>query len=258
MPKKHKKEPVNDVLAIQRDLFKAVPGMAAMDRLFTGLRGVLFCVKDRLGRYVCANDAFLRRVHIDDASLLVGRTSKEIFPALLAAGYEQQDVALLRDGHEMRERLEMITNPDGSLGWYLTDKVPVRDGGGEIAAIACMSQDLKSPAADDARIGELAKALRRMRHEYFQPLRIAELAEDSGMSLSKFERLMRKILRVSPRQLLTRLRVEAAAERLRETDDGLGEIAIDCGFYDQPSFCRQFKATTGLTALRYRKLSREV
>ena len=35
-----------------------------MDRLFSGLRGILFCIKDRNGRYLCANDAFLRRARI--------------------------------------------------------------------------------------------------------------------------------------------------------------------------------------------------
>ena len=253
MPKKHKKEPYLSV----RSIYREVPGLEAMTRLFAGLRGILFCLKDHRGRYVDANEAFLRRLRIDDISLLIGKTAGQMFPPLLAAGYEQQDETLQQTGQEIQDRLEMITNHDGGLGWYLTNKVPVRDANGDVVGIACRSQDLHLPAANDPRIGELAKALERMRQDFATSLRIADLAEESGMSLSKFERLMKRILRVSPRQLLTQLRVDAAARRLRESEDALGEIAIDCGFYDQPSFARQFKAITGLTALRYRKLSRE-
>lgn len=233
------------------------PGVEAMERLLHSVRGVLFCTKDRERRYLCANEAFLSHVGINDKAQLLGRTAREIFPALHAAGYEQQDSAILNGGREMHDRLEMITRPGGAIGWYLSDKVAVRDLKGEIIGIASISRDLRIPANDDPRIAQLAKAITRMREDYAEPLRITELAKSTGMSLSKFERLMRSILAVSARQLLTRLRVEAAAEQLRSTDHALGDIALDCGFCDQPTFCRQFKTRTGMTASRYRELSRD-
>lgn len=253
MPKKHKTGAVDPY----ETLLQESPGAEAMVRLFHGLPGILFCIKDRRGRYLCANDAFLRRARIAALRNLLGKTAKEIFPELLAAGYEQQDSAIFREGGEIRDRLEMITDPDGSFGWYLTDKVPIRNSRGALSAIACMSRDLHIPADNDPRIAQLAESIARMRRGYREPLRIARLAEESGMSISKFERLMRSILHVSPRQLLTRLRVEGAAERLKNTDQSLCEIALECGFCDQPTFCRQFKATTGMTASRYRARCRD-
>lgn len=255
VPKKHKtgfRSPIS-----YRELQRRVPGVEFMEDAFAGIRGVLFCIKDRAGRYLCANPAFLRRTRTNDPKTLIGRTAKEVFPALLAAGYEQQDSAILEADTAMRDRLEMLTNPDGSLGWYLTDKVPIRDSQDHILAIACVSRDLQLPADNDPRIAQLADSIAYMKRHYANPIRIADLATRSQMSLSKFERLMRAILHVSPRQLLTQLRVEAAAERLRESELSLGMIALECGFCDQPTFCRQFKATSGMTASRYRKLSRE-
>ncbi|MEZ5950821.1 MAG: helix-turn-helix domain-containing protein [Planctomycetaceae bacterium] len=44
------------------------------------------------------------------------------------------------------------------------------------------------------------------------------------------------------------------ARRLLETSDySLAKIAADCGFYDQSHFSRQFKESTGLAPLAYRK-----
>ena len=250
MPKKHKNRSGRTILT-HKQLLAEAPGVAAMERLFANLDGVLFCVKDCEGRYLSANDALLRRSRAD----LIGRTAKEVFPPLLAAGYEQQDTRVIERGEETHDRLEMITNPDGGIGWYLSDKVPIRNQQGEVIGIASSSRDLQSSADNDPRYAKLASVIDHMRAHYDEPLRIGELVAKTELSLSSFERLTRSLLKVSPRQYLTRIRVEAAAERLRDTDEPLGTIALDCGFCDQATFCRQFKAITGMTAGSYRRLS---
>lgn len=227
-----------------------------MERLFAGLDGILFCVKDCEGRYLSANNAFLRRARVSDPKDLIGRTAKEVFPPLLAAGYEQQDARVISHGEETHDRLEMITNPDGGVGWYLSDKVPILDWQGQVIGIAVTSRNLQSSAKNDPRYAKLASVIDHMRAHYDEPLRIGDLVARTELSLSSFERLTRSLLKISPRQFLTRIRVEAAAERLRDSDDSLGKIALDCGFCDQATFCRQFKAITGMTASHYRKLSR--
>lgn len=251
MPKKHKNTERRPALSYKQLLAEA-PGVAAMERLFANLNGVLFCMKDCDGRYLSANDALLRRARAE----LIGHTAKEVFPPLLAAGYEQQDAHVIEHGEETQDRLEMITNPDGGIGWYLSDKVPIRNGAGEVIGIASSSRDLQSSADNDPRYAKLASAIDYMRQHYDEPLRIGELVVKTELSLSSFERLTRSLLKVSPRQYLTRIRVEAATKQLKHTDQALGIIALDCGFCDQATFCRQFKAITGMTAGHYRRLSR--
>jgi PAS domain S-box-containing protein len=149
VPKKHKNakgDEMEKFRTAHRQLLAEAPGVEAMEQLFQRLNGVLFCVKDREGRYLAVNDAFLRRVRVSSRAELVGRTAREVFPALLAAGYEQQDSRIFSQEREMRDRLEMITNPDGSVGWYLSEKVPVRDGEGRVLALAGISRDLRLPA----------------------------------------------------------------------------------------------------------------
>jgi transcriptional regulator GlxA family with amidase domain len=115
-----------------------------------------------------------------------------------------------------------------------------------------VSRDLRSPTARDPRLHVLAGAINRIQRDYNQSLRIDELARGAKMSLSQFERRFISILGVSPRQLLTKTRVDAAARMLRETNLPLQQVAIDCGFYDQALFCRQFRSATGLSPRRYR------
>jgi PAS domain S-box-containing protein len=260
MPKTHKKPSAaapSPVEEWRRELFARAPGLAAMERLLDHAEDFVFCIKDRRGRYLSVNESFLRRTGLNSRADLLGRTAREVFPALLAAGYEQQDAAVFRTGNEIHDRLETITQGDGTMGWYRTDKVPVRNAAGDIIALAAISRDLHIPASGDPKLGRLAAVVERIRNDYAMPLRIANLAAEAGLSASAMERLMRSVLHVSPRQLLTRQRVEAAAALLRTTSRPLGDIALDCGFCDQPTFCRQFKALTSLAPGAYRKMAGE-
>ncbi|HWB01546.1 MAG TPA: AraC family transcriptional regulator [Verrucomicrobiales bacterium] len=260
MPKKHKKRSgpsPSPVEAMRRELFAKVPGLAVMERLLDHAEDLVFCIKNRNGQYLSVNETFLRRTRLGSRNQLLGRTAREVFPALLAAGYEQQDAVVFKTGSEVHDRLETITHRDGTMGWYRADKVPVRDAGGTVIALAGISRDLHVPAAGDPKLGRLAAVVERIRTGYAQPLRVADLAVRAGLSISRMERLMQSVLGVSPRQLLTRQRVEAAAGLLRSTGKALGDIALECGFCDQPTFCRQFKSLTGISPGAYRRMSEE-
>ena len=57
----------------------------------------------------------------------------------------------------------------------------------------------------------------------------------------------------SVQQYLQDLRLTAAMDMLKKSGRDITEIAYSCGFTDSPAFCRQFKKTTGLTPLQYRR-----
>jgi len=237
-------------------LLKTVPAIEAMEQLFEGLKDVMFSIKDSQDRYLSANKAFLLRVGIPNRNGIIGRRTRDVFPVAIAVQFEQQDAEILRGKSCIYNRLDVVTNPDHSLGWYLTDKVPVRDQNRRVVAVVSTTTDLKMPADDDSEMAGIVRFVTTMQKQFSEPIRIGELADKSGMSLSKLERKMRAIMSISPRQLLTRIRVEAAAELLGSTDKRLSDIAYDCGFCDQPTFCRQFKNLTGMTAGNYRRINR--
>ncbi len=233
------------------------PGLEAAEILFDTIGDVLFCVKDRARRYVAANDAFIRRAGLRHRAELLGRTAREVFPAILAAGYEQQDDEVFSKGTTVRDRLEMITQPDGGFGWFVSQKVAVKSASGEVIALAGISRDLDTPATQGRELGALAGALNTLHRDSAEPLRIEELAKKSGLSWSQFARRTRRVTGLTPRQLLTKARVEAAAKALRDSDKLLSSIAIECGFYDQAAFSRHFRAATGLTPGEYRRAFRK-
>jgi AraC-like DNA-binding protein len=239
-------------------IFASAPGLDAAETLFDTIGDVLFCVKDRARRYVAANEAFIRRAGFRHRTELLGRTAREVFPAILAAGYEQQDDEVFSKGATVRDRLEMITQTGGSVGWFVSQKVAVKSAAGEIIALAGISRDLDTPAVRGSELGALADVLDTLHRDYARPLRIEKLAKKSGLSWSQFQRRVRGITGLTPRQLLTKSRIEAAAEALRTSNEALSAIAFDCGFYDQAAFSRQFRAATGLTPGEYRKAFQSV
>src|SRR5436190_3236293 len=109
MPKTHKNgpsPPPTPMETTRRELFAKVPGLAVMERLLDHADDLVFCIKNRNGQYLSVNETFLRRTRLSSRSQLLGRTAREVFPALLAAGYEQQDAVVFRSGSEVHDRLE--------------------------------------------------------------------------------------------------------------------------------------------------------
>ncbi len=253
MPNKYKNQ-WEEQLAI---LFSQAPSLAIVEDLFARLDEVNLCIKDLEGRYLSVNNAFLRSVPKLRREDVIGKTAFDIYPRALAIGYQQQDQQLHSRGQNLHDQLEMITNPDGSLGWYITSKVLAKNTNQEVIAIIGMSRDLHAPTEKGDRYDKLSVALRKMQTEFAKPLRIQQLAEESGLSVSQFERLMRSMIQITPSQYLIRQRVEAAAVMLRDTEKNVAAVALDCGFSDQPSFCKQFKRITGLSPLKYRKMTQD-
>ena len=163
------------------EVYLAAPGLAATVALFDSLDEVVFCVKNRKRQYVAVNMGFAKRVGRSSPREIVGRTARELFPPLLAAGYEQQDDQVFATGREIRDRLEMVTNPDGSTGWYLAQKTPVRNIRTEVIALAGISRDLQSPMGSDPRLVPIAGVIDEIQTDFAQPLRIGKLATKAGL-----------------------------------------------------------------------------
>lgn len=100
------------------------------------------------------------------------------------------------------------------------------------------------------------RALERMRLYFHEPIRVAELAELSGMSESHFSRQFKAAVGTSPIDWLRRERINQAKRRLAESDDAVKEIARQAGYTDQFFFSKDFKRMTGLTPSQFREQER--
>lgn len=81
-----------------------------------------------------------------------------------------------------------------------------------------------------------------------------QAAAECGVSPEYLSRLFKRHGRQSPYQMLLRLRMNLAAERLLDSNDTIKRVAQDLSYTDPFHFSRAFKATFGVSPTEFRKL----
>ena len=83
-------------------------------------------------------------------------------------------------------------------------------------------------------------------------VRVEQLVDLTGWSMRTLQRRFRVQLGISPKQALTRFRLQEAALQLeREPELALADLALRLGWYDQAHFSRDFRQLLGDTPGRY-------
>lgn len=103
-----------------------------------------------------------------------------------------------------------------------------------------------------ARPDRAAQAIRYMREHYKEPITLESLAELLDCSSRQLNKLFRSSVNDSPMRYLTRLRMEAAARLLLQTDMVLHDIAGQAGYPDAYSLSRSFKKTYGMSPAKFK------
>ncbi len=226
-----------------------VPHVAAAT-LFDSIRDVLYCVKDADGRYLAVNHAFADRACIA-RDALIGMRALEVFPEALARRYDAQDAELRHRRQPLVNELELITQADGGLGWYLTGKLPVIDSLDEFVGSVVVSTDLRMRAGSGVAEG-LASVVAHVSANLAQALTVTSLAVVAELSVSQLERRMHQVYGLSPKQFVVKMRVDEACRRLLGTSESLAHVAAHCGWYDQSAFSRQFVRIVGMPPGEFR------
>ncbi|UCG51028.1 MAG: AraC family transcriptional regulator [Candidatus Latescibacterota bacterium] len=229
--------------------------ITALEKLFDQVPDIVFFVKNREARYVSANQTLVERCGLENKKDLLGKTVLDLFPSPMGESYYEQDMEVLEKGIPLKDLLELHLYVRGEPGWCITNKIPLRRDERATIGLIGISKDLQVPADEAKGYRELADAIRYIQTHYAEPLRIEELARMSSLSVYQFEQRMKKIFQLTAGQFIAKTRIEAACDRLRGTTKSMVETAMDCGFYDQSAFARQFKSTTGLTPSEYRAQS---
>ena len=99
----------------------------------------------------------------------------------------------------------------------------------------------------------LAQIDQCIRENCDEQLTLHLLAERFGYSPSHFSRKFREISGMQLREYLRGRRLAFALRRLRDTDENILCIALDCGFSSHEAFTRAFRDTYGLTPSAYRR-----
>lgn len=239
--------------ALHDELFPHLAEPFTGEALFDCLPDIVFFIKNRRCEYVVVNRTLVERCGRSDKRELIGRMADEVFPALLGQGYREQDEEVLSRGHAIRDQLELHFYPTGQCGWCVTNKLPLRGHDGGVVGLYGVSKDLQGPNERSEHFAPVAEAVRRIRAHYDQSLQVGDLARHAGLSVYQFEQRIRRIFHISAGQLVQKTRLEAAVERLTETDESIATIATACGYSDQSAFTRKFREAVGLSPSEYRR-----
>ena len=82
-------------------------------------------------------------------------------------------------------------------------------------------------------------------------LSVAELASMSGVSEAYFRRLFIAKHGISPKEYITRLRINYAKRLLKSGDFSVSEVALLCGYSEPCHFSREFSKKTGISPKKF-------
>lgn len=103
---------------------------------------------------------------------------------------------------------------------------------------------------------QIGRAIALAHAEPSRPWTVAMLADRVALSRSAFASRFTELVGEPPLRYLTRVRLDAAARRLRGTNDKLVQIAAAAGYDSAAAFTRAFERHLGLSPGEYRRTRR--
>ncbi|MFZ4397299.1 MAG: helix-turn-helix transcriptional regulator [Kiritimatiellia bacterium] len=205
---------------------------------------------------------------------ILGRTALEMHqPAacLIPPGYRhdefaEHDVDTIWVGFQGRQ----VVPPRWRTGITVVESQPLLDLVGQLWLFAATTHGRIGPELDAQLANILHRFLRlaaedripaadAMQHavEYLMRhhadvLHMSEIARRHGFSTGYFCRQFRKRTGLAPNAYLTRIRLQAASQLLRQSTLPVKEIAGRVGMPDEAYFSRLFKRFAGVSPMRYR------
>ena len=232
--------------------------LAAATTAFAYLPDVSFFAKDKHGRFIAANPAFLKLCGISELKDLVGKTDLNFFPKKRAQLYMHDDRKVVETGVKLENQIEPMPLGKSKTNLIITTKFPLLSSGGCILGLVGIARNLSEASVRSSEMNEFAKTIdhiERFSREHFD---LPTLAARQGMSPSKFERRFKKIFHMTPSAFHLQVRLRQARKDLLETTKSIGDIALAYGFYDQSHFTKKFVTAYGVPPLRFRKGSTEL
>jgi len=214
-------------------------------------------VKDLESRYIMCNAMHLVTFDMTSENELVGKVARHFFPDLFAEAYESNDRCVFESGQPVWNEVWLVPHVRGTPRWFVSSKMPLSDAAGEIIGLVGLMHPIAAPEDQKAHFQELQGVIEFLETHFVDDITVEKLAEIAEISVSHFNRRFRQLLRLSPMEYVSSLRIQEARRRLVTTGQSVGDIAIATGFFDQSHFTKRFRKSTGMTPLAYRKRFRK-
>jgi AraC-like DNA-binding protein len=103
----------------------------------------------------------------------------------------------------------------------------------------------------------IARAIEWLREDFDRPLRIEDVARESGMSVSGFHHHFKAVTAMSPLQFQKRMRLQEARRLMLGEDLDAGSAGRRVGYSDASQFTREYKRLFGAPPMRDAERLRE-
>ncbi len=133
-------------------------------------------IKDRQSRFVTANLATQRTLGAGREDDVLGRTDFDFLPRERAEQYSADERQVVQKGEPLVNREELVIDAAGNSRWFLTTKLPLRDGQGAVVGLVGISRDIT-----ERRLVEEERALLLLREQQAK-----EAAEAANRAKSEF------------------------------------------------------------------------
>jgi AraC family L-rhamnose operon regulatory protein RhaS len=115
-----------------------------------------------------------------------------------------------------------------------------------------MTQTICHKPENELVLTGAVKALDYITENYGEKITLELLSEISDLSRSAFIVSFKKLTGQPPLKYLADYRLSKAKELLSTTNQKITEIALNCGFFDNAHFTKEFKKTYGVTPKAYK------
>jgi AraC family transcriptional regulator len=126
----------------------------------------------------------------------------------------------------------------------------------ELLALAARLRKASALGAERRPPRWLGEARALLHDRFRENLQLADIAAEVGVHPVHLARVFRLSYGTPVGSYARGLRLTWAAGRLRDSGDGIAQIALEAGFFDQSHFTRAFKGHFGMTPLAYRQDAR--
>jgi AraC-like DNA-binding protein len=237
------------------EFFRRVADPVALVALFDVLPDVFLFIKDRAHRYVKVSRSLVQLHGCSTEAEMLGRTDHDFNPPALATQYVAEDRRVMATGKPLHDQVWLVQDAAGMPGWYISSKFPVFGERRTVIGVAGVMRPYRRAGGAPGDYERLTAACEYVLANYGQPIAIADLARRAHLSESQLQREFRRLFGMNPGTYILQVRLMMAQNLLEKTAMAVGQIALDCGFYDQSHFTRTFRAANGLSPLAYRRRS---
>jgi len=103
-------------------------------------------------------------------------------------------------------------------------------------------------------IAVLQEVRQFIEENYTREIPIAFICKEFGINRTKLQEGFNQLFGVSVHVLISQMRMEKARSMLKETDEAVKTVGLECGYKTLSSFTRVFTKLHGISPKRYRAL----